>query len=359
MALAGVALSVIAAACDGGAITDSATPDPALTAAPTPDPTVTDVSARDTDPVLDADLAAATTGGEARALQGTVGEDAMPEEPSTASAGDSSSAGPMPVRERITIQRPLSLLSHAAAEFIATRAGRVSVTVIDLQEGVAYYHRPDLRFELVSVGKVPILITLLERAQLGRRELYAWEADQAQLMIVSSDNDATTIVWSRVGRDVGVAGILRRIGLGSPQFELVWDWGAMEAGALAVALLFAEVADGEILSDETQAASLDLLRKIDDEHTWGVTAGFETAAAGETLAFKNGWYWFEEAGAWAVHSVGVVLDAAGEARYVVAVLSDGQATHPDGIDTIEGIAREIHQALSPVAAAPAPPHFWR
>lgn len=265
------------------------------------------------------------------------------------------------ITDRVAIERPLSTLAPRAVDFLATRKGRVSVAVFDLRDGTAYYYGREQRYELVSVGKVAILVTVLERAHMGRRQLNELESRQLQRMITLSDNDATTDVWRRAGRVSGIGGILNRIGLGGARIDVIAeDWGGMTATATDVALLFAEVGDGRVLSEESRGQALTLLESIGEEQRWGVTAGFSgRGGTGDRLAFKNGWWLYPDSLGWAVHSAGVVSDAEGNGRYAVAVLSDGQPTHPYGIETIEGIAREIHRVLSPLNVSPLTVAFWR
>jgi len=276
-------------------------------------------------------------------------------------APDPAASDAILIADRVAIERPLSALAPRAVDFLVTRQGRVSVAVIDLSDGSAYYYGRSQRYELVSVAKVAILVSFLERAHMGRHELTAYEQLQLHDMIAFSDNDATTAIWARSGRVSGVGGIMNRIGLGGSRIDVIGaDWGGMTATAMDVALLFAEVGDGRVLSEESRARALTLLEGIGEEQTWGVSAGFSShGGTGDRLAFKNGWWFYPESLDWVVHSAAVVTDADGAARYAIAIMSDGQPTYPYGIETIEGIAREIHQAFLPLGIRPLAIAFWR
>lgn len=266
------------------------------------------------------------------------------------------------IADRIAIEQPLATLAPRAADFLATREGRVSVAVIDLNDGAAYtYGRAD-RYELASVGKVAILVTFLEHAHLERLEITPSEQQLLHDMITLSDGDATTAIWVRSGRVSGVGGMLNRIGLGEPRIRLVeGDWGGMTATALDVALLFAEVGAGRVLSEESRRHALALLEDISEAQRWGVSAGFSNHGdRDDRLAFKNGWWGDSDSMEWIVHSAAVVTDQDGRGRYAVAILSDRQPAYGYGIETLEGVAREIHRVPSlPFGISPVNVAFWR
>ena len=265
------------------------------------------------------------------------------------------------IADRIAIEQPLVALAPRAVDFLATREGRVSVAVIDLNDGSAYtYGRAD-RYELASVGKVAILVTFLERARLERLEITLSEWQLLHDMVTLSDADATTALWVRSGRVSGVGGMLNEIGLGEPRIRVVeGDWGGMTATALDVALLFAEVGAGRVLSEESRRHALALLENISEAQRWGVSAGFSNHGdRSDRLAFKNGWWADSDSLEWIVHSAAVVTDRDGRGRYAVAILSDGQPTYGYGIETLEGVAREIHRVPSlPFGISPVNVAFW-
>ena len=266
------------------------------------------------------------------------------------------------IADRIAIEQPLTALAPRAVEFLATREGRVSVAVIDLDDGSAYTYGRVHRYELASVGKVAILVTFLERARLGHRELTQYEQQLLHDMITLSDGEATTEIWARSGRVSGVGEILNHIGLGEPHIKVSeGDWGGMTATAMDVALLFAEVGAGRMLNEESRRYALTLLEDISEAQRWGVSAGFSNYGdRDDRLAFKNGWWSDPDSLEWIVHSAAVVTDRVGRGRYAVAILSDGQPAYGYGIETLEGVAREIHRVPSlPFGISPVNVAFWR
>lgn len=254
---------------------------------------------------------------------------------------------PIPIANRFTTERPLTALSEEAARFAAMREGRVSVALLDFTTGTAYLYGADDRYLLASIGKVPLLLALLEQARKTGRPLTMVERQAIAAMIAQSDNDGATAVWRAVGRKWGVRPLLDRLQLGEPRIKVdYWDWGGMQAAAREVALLYGEIGGGQILSEQTRTWALSLMRRIDIDQSWGVSAGFLPTPGTATLALKNGWN--PEGDGWQVHSAGVVRRADGTPWYALAILTGAQPSERYGIETVEGVARAINRSLTPV-----------
>lgn len=251
--------------------------------------------------------------------------------------------------DRVSIERPLSTLSPHAVDILLSRNGNVSVAVFDFRDGTAYYFGKEKRYELFSVAKITILLTFLERARMGLRDLSDYDQLQLRNMITSSDNLAATNLWARSGKASGVGGIINRIGLGGSHINVVdGDWGGMTATAMDAALLLAEVSDGRVISEASRSYALMLLEEIREDQSWGVSAGLLSHGRfGDHIALKNGWWFDVESLDWIVHSVAAVIDANNNSRYTVAIMSDSQPTYDYGITTIEDVARAIHSSLAP------------
>ena len=244
---------------------------------------------------------------------------------------------------------PLARLAPAAVEFIEGRTGLVGAAVIDLEAGVAYAYQPQLRVPLASVLKVPLMLATLERLRLEGVALTATERDWMTRMIRESHNDGAWGLLERIGGAEALARYLDRLDLGTPRFTIEeWHWGASTAGALDVALVLAELAAGELVDASARATALDLMGSVIEEQRWGVSAGLVTVHTGTSLALKNGWWdRLADDEGWNVHSAGIVLGPTGDARYVIVVLTEGQAAQWYGIETIEGVASAINQAMRP------------
>lgn len=251
---------------------------------------------------------------------------------------------PIPIANRFTNERSLAVLSAEAARFAATREGRVSVALLDFTTGTAYLHGADTRYLLASIGKVPLLLALLEQVRASGRSLTMWERQVVAAMIAHSDNEGATAVWRAVGRKWGVQPLLDRLQLSD--VKVAWDWGGMQAGAREVALLYGEIGGGQILSEPTRTWALSLMQRINIDQSWGVSAGFLPTPGTATLALKNGWN--PEGDGWQVHSAGVVRRADGTPWYALAILTAAQPSERYGIETVEGVARALHRAMTPL-----------
>ncbi len=237
----------------------------------------------------------------------------------------------------------MEALAPEAVEFLEGHVARIGVAVVDLRSRTAYLHGEEF-FVLASVAKVPLMLATLERIEGEEREATEQEARLLDFMIRFSDNDAAETLWTMAGGDGAAArALVGDLGL-SPANMAVENshWGAIVATPYGLALLLAEIADGSMLSAETRAETLELMRWR--EGSWGVIAGFLEYADGGSLHRKNGWFLADDG--WRVNSTGIVLDAMGQPRYTLAILTDQQASLEAGVATTEGIARAVHAAMA-------------
>ena len=119
-------------------------------------------------------------------------------------------------------------------------------------------------------------------------------------------------------------------------------WGLTTTTAADQVQLLKKVAyPNSLLTDASRNYELGLMTNVDPDQAWGVSSG---VGAGATIAIKNGWLPLDSGG-WQINSIGYIH---GDGRdYLVAVLTDGQATEADGIDAIEGLSDLIWKALAP------------
>jgi hypothetical protein len=107
--------------------------------------------------------------------------------------------------------------------------------------------------------------------------------------------------------------------------------------------LMARLAYGEIVNPAHRAVALALLTSVTPEQRWGVPAGADDSGR-EIVGVKDGWY-PDEAG-WRVNSVGFISPIEpGAEPYAIAVMTNFQSTQEAGIETIEGAALPVYQAL--------------
>ncbi|WP_019985914.1 MULTISPECIES: serine hydrolase [unclassified Streptomyces] len=228
----------------------------------------------------------------------------------------------------------------AAAPAHAEDASRVTAAVLPLdgarQQPVVY--GDDSPYDTASIVKVDILATALLQAQDAGRSLTARERAWAEPMIRESDNAAANALWRQIGRAPGLAAANKRLGLTETQGGPGAEWGLTRTTASDQIRLLRAVFDppktGPAALNETSRTYLrTLMNSVDDEQAWGVSA----AGSASGTALKNGWLQRSATGLWDVNSVGRIT--VGGHRYLVAVLSAGNASMDDGVSLVQRTAR--------------------
>lgn len=277
--------------------------------------------------------AAYVTAGGSAGPAGAVGS-AAPASPSA--SGPASASGRASV-ETVTDQAAdrTALLARAMRSVAPADGATVSVAVLDLASGQSAVYGGGT-FDTASIVKVDILAALLLRAQDAGRRLTAEEKTYATAMIEDSDNDSASALWRIVGGADGLDAANRRFGLAGTAGGDGGLWGLTRTTAAdQLALLrqvFGDDSDSE-LSAASRTYLQGLMGRIAEDQRWGVSA----AADGSAWALKNGWLPRSTTGLWVVNSIGRVT--AGGDDYLVAALSQGNATKEKGISLVEGAAR--------------------
>ncbi|MEU0971246.1 serine hydrolase [Streptomyces sp. NPDC005917] len=213
---------------------------------------------------------------------------------------------------------------------------RVTAAVLDLdgsgREPAVY--GDDTPYDTASIVKVDILAALLLHARDHRRALTARESTQAEVMIRDSDNDAANALWRAIGGAPGLESANKRLGLTSTAGGPGGRWGLTRTTARdQIRLLRAVFGSGPTPLDTASRSRIGtLMTEIATEQSWGVSA-----AADSGWALKNGWLMRNTTRLWDINSVGRVT--AGGHHYLVAVLSNGSASMPDGVKLVERAAR--------------------
>ncbi|MGW7382233.1 serine hydrolase [Streptomyces sp. NPDC054794] len=233
-----------------------------------------------------------------------------------------------------------ALLTKAMASVTVPSGAKVSAAVLDLDSGESAV-RGAGAFDTASIVKVDILAALLLRAQDAGRHLTAAEKAYATKMIESSDNASASALWDTIGRADGLDAANRRLGLTDTTGGEGGLWGLTRTTAADQLTLLRQVfGEDSELSEASRAYLRGLMTSIESDQRWGVSA----AADGSAWALKNGWLPRSTTGLWVVNSIGrVTVDGAG---YLVAVLSDGNATQAKGIALVEEAARAAVESFT-------------
>src|SRR5919205_3574076 len=112
----------------------------------------------------------------------------------------------------------------AATRIANARSGYVGVMAYSLNTGASYGFQSTRAFAMYSTVKVPILLTVLDRAVRQRRSLSAWEQSRISSMIRVSDNNAASALLANVGGGRAVESYLRRIGISQTHIN-PYHWG--------------------------------------------------------------------------------------------------------------------------------------
>jgi beta-lactamase class A len=236
-------------------------------------------------------------------------------------------------------------LSAGIQRALRSRAGNHAVAVYDTVTGVSCQANDDRHFSSASVVKALILAALLRWHQEAGSPLSSWERSEATLMITQSDNDAATDLWNEVGPSrlqhfLDLAG-MHETGLGTGGY-----WGLTQVTAHDEMLLLKLLTvPNPVLSPASRAYQLGLMARVIPGERWGTPAG---APRGVTVHVKNGW--LPEIAGWHINSLGAFTGKG--KNYLIVVLTDDNPSEEYGIDTVEDVARVIHQDLAAASAAP-------
>jgi hypothetical protein len=195
-----------------------------------------------------------------------------------------------------------------------------------------------------SVVKLQLLESLLLSRQRAGRGLSDDEVDTVTAMIEQSDNAAAeTVFWTIGGRDA-VVSLEKPLGLSPTKTAPGADdyWGLTTTSAQQeVVLLRNLVKSDSPLSGANRRFVLRLMRHVEDDQAWGVSAA---ASAGTTPAVKNGWLGVSDDGdRWAVNSAGVItVDGH---TVLVAVFTQHGDDFASGVERVEQLARAVVAAL--------------
>jgi beta-lactamase class A len=214
-----------------------------------------------------------------------------------------------------------------------------AVAVYDTVTGVSCYADSDTHFSSASIVKAIILAALLRWHEQTGTPLSSWENDEATLMITQSDNDAATDLWDEVGMR-RLQNFLDLAKMGQTRLGEDGYWGLTQVTAHDELLLLELLTrPNPVLTAASRAYQLGLMARVISSQRWGTPAG---APSGVTVHVKNGW--LPDGSGWHVNSIGAFT---GEDRnYLIAVLTDENASEQEGIDTIEAVARVVHRDLN-------------
>jgi beta-lactamase class A len=248
--------------------------------------------------------------------------------------------GPSPEELAAQERAKRAKVLDAALQKYAATVPEFSVAVLDRKTGAKYSFRGGERYETASVVKVQVLACLLLTAQDNHRDLSSTELALAKRMIRLSDNDATTALFTRLGKAPAINRCNKRLGL--TQTTVNSSWGLTKTTVDDQVKLLAQLVDTKSPIDEdSRELAHTLMSTVDKAQDWGVPAA---ALDGEGFTVKNGWLSRStENNRWIINSVGRITDE--DTDVSIAVLSHGHTSMPSGINVVEKTAKLTRQYL--------------
>lgn len=243
---------------------------------------------------------------------------------------------PTPVQRDGWTLRPLAAIAPNANAYAKDyRGSSLGIAVAVPSEHTIYTLNGDEPFEVLSVAKVPIMLTFLEGAARTDHAITDDEYDLLERMITQSDNSAADAIWTLAGGAKAVDAMLTAAGIDGPKIDRD-SWGESLFTPEQTAALLAALIDGETFHPETRDIALDLMESVVSWQAWGVGSGVPDDA---TYGVKNGWYLEKEG--WVLNSTGFVIPD-DDPTYTVAIFSMGMKDFLTGTSEVEAIARRIH-----------------
>lgn len=229
----------------------------------------------------------------------------------------------------------------AALKKLDATSPEFSVAVLDKKTGQKYSYRGSERYDTASIVKVQVLACALLRAQDAGRKLSAGELALAKPMIRLSDNNATTSLFTRIGKVPAVTKCNKRLGL--KQTAVNNSWGLTRTTVDDQVKLLSELVDTKgPLDAASRKQAFTLMSTVDPAQDWGVPA---VAKDGETTTVKNGWDTRSaDGGLWAINTVGRVTSG-DDVDVSVAVLSHNNKSMEGGMALVEKVAKLTRQHL--------------
>ncbi|WP_436527448.1 serine hydrolase [Actinoplanes sp. HUAS TT8] len=273
-------------------------------------------------------------GGVALLAKGVIGSDSAAATFLTGNTASPSPTGPSPEElARIAWEKKVKTLDAALTKYAAT-APEFSLAVLDKKTGLTYAFRGDQKFETASIVKVQVLACLLMTTQDAGRKLTSQEDALAKNMIRNSDNDSTTSLFTKLGKQSAVQKCDKRLGL--TQTTVNSSWGLTRTTAKDQVKLLAQlVSDKSPLTASSRKYAHTLMSTVNPAQQWGVPAAAKT---GEDFTVKNGWLGRStENGLYIINSVGRIVGD--DTDVSIAVLSHLNKSEASGHKVVETAAK--------------------
>jgi len=197
-------------------------------------------------------------------------------------------------------------------------------------------------FDTASIVKVDILAALLYLAQQDGTQLTVQQKALATAMIEHSDNTAATTLFNEVGGKSGLEAVNRVFGLTETVIGSDGNWGLTQTTAAdQIRLLRIALGDRTVLAASSKDYIAALMSNVEADQNFGVSAASDDS---DDAALKVGYLQRSQTGLWDVTSIGRI--ESGGHTYLVAVLSDSNASFASGVQLVDAAAKAAVSALA-------------
>lgn len=232
---------------------------------------------------------------------------------------------------------------------LGSTGGSVDVAVENMTtKQIIHYSNTDTAFTTASIVKLAIAEKVLLDSQTTGQGLSTTQRAELTSMLENSDNDAATALWESVGGSDAMQGFFQTVGASDTQVDSGGHWGLTTTTALdQLKIVTVLQQPGKLLSSGSIATITDLLGNVESDQRWGISAG---APAGTTVLLKDGWLddaetnsQYASTGDWLINSIGYLQQ--GGTTYAISILTDGNPSETNGIQTVQALAGATWQTL--------------
>ena len=243
--------------------------------------------------------------------------------------------------------RPVSLqkrLTHRWQTAVPAKQPKVDVAVYAPATKQTYHYTNQSHvttYCAASTIKVGILVQLLHQRDQGVVTLSGNDQQQAAQMIQQSDNDsADYLLFDRLGGSAALVSLYQNLGMTHSHAAPV-NWGlSTTTAADQLQLLKVIFYPNHYLSSASRQYAQRLMGTVASDQAWGVSKG------AQHFELKNGWLDADDAGHWAVNSVGHVVEATGNRQgYLLAIYTNDDVDEVSGIRLVNRIAQATNVEL--------------
>jgi beta-lactamase class A len=236
-------------------------------------------------------------------------------------------------------------------------AGGVSVAALNTNTGAQFSFGAGSSMRTGSVAKLFVLDALLAAHEREGTQLSEDEQELARAMIENSDNKAEYQLYLDAGGREALVDAAARLGMrhtvpGSDDPALTTTSAADALHLLAPLLPRPITVAGvhhEPLSGYSRSLALGLMRNVEADQRWGVSA---VADPGAPVALKNGWLSVDDDnapgenddGRWLVNSVGIVT-VHGQ-PVLLSIFTQHGPDYVSGVHLVEALAKAVAPAVA-------------